>query len=113
MAITLSTPVENAEIGMHVMRNAFCQFHNEKIEVLADRYQRVVAICGHRPANEVTFELTVDETMEVKKNGSEPAFPFFVVPSLMDKKMAGPFKLSICSDKAVVVQVLDDEARKI
>ena len=27
---------------------------------------------------------------EVKKNGCESNFPFFIVPSLMDKKMAGP-----------------------
>lgn len=112
LAITLSTPIENAEIGMHVMRNAFCQFHNEKIEVLADRYQRVVGICAHRPSNEITYELTVDENIEVKKNGCESSFPFFVVPSLMDKKMAGPLKLTVASDKSIVVQMLDDTARK-
>ena len=40
-------------------------------------------------------------------------FPFFIVPSLMDKKMAGPFQLSVYSDKAIVVQKLDDGARKL
>ena len=42
LQVVLSTPIEGAEMGIHVMRNAFCQFYNEKIEVLADRYQRLV-----------------------------------------------------------------------
>ena len=37
LQIVLSTPVEGAEMGLHVMRNTFCQFYNEKVEVLADR----------------------------------------------------------------------------
>ena len=40
-------------------------------------------------------------------------FPFFIVPSLMDKKMAGPFSLQIYSDVGIVIQMLDDEARKL
>ena len=90
LAITLSTPIEEAEIGLHVMRNAFCQFYNEKIEVLADRYQKVAGVCPHTLANEMTFDITLDESFEVKKNGCETNFPFFIVPSLMDKKMEGP-----------------------
>ena len=113
LAITLSTPIEEAEIGMHVMRNAFCQFYNEKIEVLADRYQRVAGICPHSLNNELTFDINLEDSFEVKKNGCEANFPFFIVPSLMDKKMAGPFQLSIYSDKAIVIQKLDDGARKL
>lgn len=90
LAITLSTPIEEAEIGLHVMRNAFCQFYNEKIEVLADRYQKVAGICPHSLNNEVTFDIHLEDSFEVKKNGCEANFPFFIVPSLMDKKMAGP-----------------------
>ena len=90
LAITLSSPIEEAELGMHIMRNAFCQFYNEKIEVLADRYQKVAGICNHSVTNEVTFDIQLEDSFEVKKNGCESNFPFFIVPSLMDKKMAGP-----------------------
>jgi len=31
----------------------------------------------------------------------------------MDKKMAGPFLIQIISDKKIVIQVLDDAARKL
>lgn len=113
LSITVSTPIEGAEVGMHVMRNAFCQFHNEKIEVLADRYQRVAGFSPHTLANELTYEISVDDSFEVRKNGCEPGFPFFIVPSLMDKKMAGPFMMTIYSDKGIVVQMLDDASRKI
>ena len=50
---------------------------------------------------------------EVKKNGCEDNFPFFIVPSLFDKKMDGPFSIQIYSEKAIVIQMLDDEARKL
>ena len=91
LSITLSTPIEVAEVGLHVMRNAFCQFHNESVEVLTDRYQRVAGICTHRLANELTYELTIDSEFEVKKNGCESKF---IVPSLMDKRMEGSFQLT-------------------
>ena len=50
---------------------------------------------------------------EVKKNGCDPAFPSFIVPSLLDKKMSGPFSLTIYADKPIVIQQLDDESRKL
>ena len=41
--VVLSTAIDPPpEMGMHVMRNTFCQFYNEKIQVLAERYQRLV-----------------------------------------------------------------------
>ena len=81
--------------------------------MLADRYQKVVGACPHGLANEVTYDIQLEDSFEVKKNGCEAHFPFFIVPSLMDKKMAGPFQLSVYSDKAIVVQKLDDGARKL
>ena len=113
LSITLSTPIEVAELGLHVVRNAFCQFQNESVEVLTDRYQRVAGICPHCLANELTYELTIDQEFEVKKNGCESKFPFFIVPSLMDKRMEGAFQLTVYSDKAVTVQQLDDADRKV
>ena len=47
------------------------------------------------------------------RTGCEKNFPFFIVPSLFDKKMDGPFSLVIYSDKPIVIQMLDDEARKL
>ena len=64
-------------------------------------------------APEIAFDQTLDTQFEVKKNGCEESFPFFIVPSLMDKKMAGPFMIQIISDKEIVIQVLDDAARKL
>jgi hypothetical protein len=114
LAISLSTPIEGAEMGMHMMRNTFCQFYNEKVEVLADRYQKCAGRTPkHEAANEIAFDITIDETFEVKKNGCEDGFPFFLVPSLLDKKMAGPFQMTVYSDKAIVIQMLDDSARKL
>ena len=57
--------------------------------------------------------MELDKTFEVKKNGCEENFPFFIVPSLFDKKMSGPFQLLIYSERPVVIQMLDDEARKL
>jgi len=37
LQLVLTAGIEGAEMGIHVMRNVFCQFYNEKIEVLADR----------------------------------------------------------------------------
>jgi len=112
--IELTTPLEGAEMGLHVMRNAFCQFYNEKIEVLADRYQKVVGKTPrHETSNEVSFDITLDDNFEVKKNGCENGFPFFIVPSLMDKKMSGNFTMIVYSDKPVTIQMLDDAARKL
>ena len=114
LAITLSSPIDGAEMGIHVMRNTFCQFYNEKVEVLADRYQKCAGRTdSHELANEIAFDITLEDAFEVKKNGCENGFPFFIVPSLLDKKMAGPFALTIYSDKAIVIQMLDDEARKL
>ena len=80
---------------------------------MADRYQRVAGRCPHTLTNELTYEITLDNLFEVKKNGSEVNFPFFIVPSLLDKKMSGPFQLTVYSDKAIAVQMLDDSARKL
>ena len=188
LSIVLSTPIEGAEMGLHIMRNAFCrtppalepaavgalarlasthirpsssppplgpgtpcacirlhmpglrmpcsrlptahsirharcpafaEFYNEKIEILADRYQRMVGKTDMHVgfsdgmAPEIAFDVTLDALFEVKKNGCEEGFPFFIVPSLMDKKMAGPFLIQIISDKKIVIQVLDDDARKL
>ena len=114
LAITLSSPIEGAQMGMHVMRNAFCQFYNEKIEVLADRYQKCAGRTPqHIEESEITFDITIDDQFEVKKNGCEEGFPFFIVPSLLDKKMSGPFQLTVYSDKDIVIQMLDDSARKL
>ena len=107
----------------HPMRHARCpafaEFYNEKIEVLADRYQKMVGKTDMHVgfsdgvAPEIAFDETLDAQFEVKKNGCEEGFPFFIVPSLMDKKMAGPFMIQIISDKEIVIQVLDDAARKL
>lgn len=114
LQVVLSTPIEGAQIGMHVMRNTFCQFYNEKIEVLADRYQKLVAKTPQYEAtSEIAFDIMLDDNFEVKKNGCESGFPFFIVPSLMDKKMNGPFQLMIYSDKPIVIQMLDDATRKL
>ena len=119
LQLVLSTPVEGAEMGIHVMRNAFCQFYNEKVEVLADRYQKMVGktdkhVCPEEgKAPEIAYEIDLDSQFEVKKNGCEANFPFFIVPSLTDKKMSGPFTLQVYSDKGIVIQMLDDEARKL
>jgi len=188
LSIVLSTPIEGAEMGLHIMRNAYCrtppalepaavgalarlasthirpsssppplgpgtpcacirlhmpglrmpcsrlptahsirharcpafaEFYNEKIEILADRYQRMVGKTDMHVgfsdgmAPEIAFDVTLDALFEVKKNGCEEGFPFFIVPSLMDKKMAGPFLIQIISDKKIVIQVLDDDARKL
>ena len=116
LQIVLSTPIDGAEMGLHIMRNAFCQFYNEKVEVLADRYQKMA---GKTPKyvmpeeGEIAFEIELDANFEVKKNGCAADFPFFIVPSLMDKKMAGPFTLQVFADKAIVIQMLDDSARKL
>ena len=117
--IVLATPIEGAEMGMHIMRNAFCQFYNEKIEVLADRYQKLVAKTDKHiapeegKAPEISFSIELDSDFEVKKNGCEKNFPFFIVPSLFDKKMDGPFSLQIYSSAPIVIQMLDDDARKL
>ena len=72
MQIVLSTPIDGAEIGMHIMRNTYCQFYNEKIEVLADRYQKVVTSTEkHEAANEIAMDITLERQFEVKKNGCE------------------------------------------
>ena len=114
LQIVLSTPIEGAQIGLHVMRNTFCQFYNEKIEVLADRYQKLVAkTASHEAANEIALDINLEDSFEVKKNGCESGFPFFIVPSMLDKKADGPLQLLVYSNKPVVVQVLDDEARKL
>jgi hypothetical protein len=119
LQLVLTAGIEGAEMGIHVMRNVFCQFYNEKIEVLADRYQRCV---GRTPkhlaaepgrAPEISFDVMLRKDHEVKKNGCDPAFPFFIVPSLLDKKMSGPFSLTIYADKPIVIQQLDDESRKL
>jgi len=119
LQLVLSTSVEGAQMGIHVMRNAYCQTFNEKIEVLAERYQRLVGKThkyeavepGFAP--EISFELTLNADFEVKKNGCERGFPFFIVPSLFDKRMDGNFQLLIYSDKPVIIQMLDDAARKL
>ena len=114
LQIVLSTPIEGAQIGLHVIRNTFCQFYNEKIEVLADRYQKLVGKTEkHELTSELAFDIVLDDSFEVKKNGCESGFPFFIVPSLLDKKMDGPFQLMVYSDKPIVIQMLDDEARKL
>ncbi len=83
-------------------------------QVLADRYQKLVGkTAKHEVSNEIAFDILLEDSFEVKKNGCEPGFPFFVVPSLTDKKMEGGFQLLVYSDKPVVIQMLDDEARKL
>jgi len=113
--IVLSTPLEpSPEMGMHVMRNTFCQFYNEKIEVLAERYQKLVCKTdSHVESNEIAMDLVLENDFEVKKNGCERGFPFFLVPSLFDKKQEGNFQLLVYSDKPIVVQMLSDEDRKL
>jgi len=113
--IVLSTPLEPApEMGLHIMRNAFCQFYNEKIEVLAERYQKLVAKTDrHEETNEIAMDIVLENDFEVKKNGCERGFPFFIVPSLFDKKQAGPFQCCIYSDKPIMVQMLDEADRKL
>lgn len=114
LQIVLSTPIEEAELGLHIMRNTYCQFYNEKIEVLADRYQKVVTSTErHEKANEIAMDIVLDRQFEVKKNGCEEGFPFFIVPSLFDKKMDGNFQLLVYSEKPIVIQMLDDAARKL
>ena len=114
LQIVLSTPIDDAEIGLHVMRNTFCQFYNEKIEVLAERYQKLVTKTdSHVEANEIAMDVMLDNDYEVKKNGCERGFPFFIVPSLFDKKQEGNFQLLVYSDKPVVIQMLSDEDRKL
>ena len=114
MQIVVSTPIEGAELGMHVMRNTFCQFYNEKIEVLAERYQKLVAKTdSHVEESEIAMDIVLDNDFEVKKNGCERGFPFFIVPALMDKKQDGPMQVLIYSDKPIAVQMLADEDRKL
>ena len=64
-------------------------------------------------ASEISFDVILRKDYEVKKNGCDNGFPFFIVPSLLDKKMSGPFSLTVYSDKAIVIQQLDDESRKL
>ena len=61
----------------------------------------------------IEAKLQTPDGPSLKKNGCESGFPFFIVPSLLDKKMAGPFTLTVYSDKGVVIQMLDDDARKL
>jgi hypothetical protein len=112
-------PLADCSPKRHARCPAFTEFYNEKIEVLADRYQKMVGKTDMHVgfsdgvAPEIAFDQTLDAQFEVKKNGCEEGFPFFIVPSLMDKKMAGPFMIQIISDKEIVIQVLDDAARKL
>ena len=104
--------------GCNVFSAAGVMAHNlereKKIEVLADRYQKVVTSTErHEKANEIAMDIVLDRQFEVKKNGCEEGFPFFIVPSLFDKKMDGNFQLLVYSEKPIVIQMLDDAARKL
>jgi hypothetical protein len=84
------------------------------LQVLAERYQKLVAKTEmHEEANEIAMDVMLDNDFEVKKNGCERGFPFFIVPSLQDKKQDGNFQLLVYSDKPIVVQMLSDEDRKL
>lgn len=112
----LTTPIEGASCGMHLMRNKQCQFFNEHVEVLADRYQDMVDRTEkYTECNELKVEFTLDPQHGCgTKTGSEEDFPFFIVPSLYDKKMAGKCTMTFFADHdECTFEMLDDDDRKV
>ena len=116
--LSVSPSLSRRQLREHKWECTSCAMPSASSTMRRLRFSRTAIKCAgrtpqHIEESEITFDITIDDQFEVKKNGCEEGFPFFIVPSLLDKKMSGPFQLTVYSDKDIVIQMLDDSARKL
>ncbi|KAK3272310.1 hypothetical protein CYMTET_19384, partial [Cymbomonas tetramitiformis] len=113
LRIVLQTEVPRARLGLHVMRNLPHPKFDSKVEVLEAKFQVVVA---KTPVYDTPGEVYVDvklSTTSGKKEGCSSDSPFFIVPSLDDKKASGRFTMIVYSDKPLVIEPLEEGERNL
>jgi hypothetical protein len=113
LTVVVATPIVDAALGVHLMRNKQCQHYDESAQLLPQRYHTMVdrtLMYVKTPEIYTNFVLNLKENVE-EKGGALESFPFFVLPSLYEKA-EGKVYVTFYSDKNIGIEMIDPEVAK-
>jgi len=110
LTVVVATPIQDAQLGIHLMRNKQCQIgtYDEHSHCLVQRYHTLVdRTPTYIKKSEIytNFVLNINETVG-DKGGALIDFPFFVIPSLYEKA-DGKVYVTFYSDKNIGIELID------